>query len=1562
MDADERRARDRERKKRARAAENPEQSEKRTAKNRDNMALKRVGKTSPERDIGLSKDRQRKKQALEAETHEQTIERTSINKQQTSQARAAEAPEKTTRRTSKNRQQTTQARAAETPEKTTRRTSKNRQQTTQARAAETPEKTTRRTSKNRQQTTQARASETAEQTTERMSKDRQQTAQARMAETPEKTTRRTSKNRQQTTQARAAETPEKMKQRTSKNRQQTTQARAAETAEQTTERTSKDRQQTAQARAAETPEQTTARKSKVQKKTKQNRDALKSSHIVDVTNIFQLKVKNGPTYACTVCQRLLYHKSVVKCCSDKYTRLSVELKDKIFNSMTDTDSQATQLLWVCLTCHNTLKKGELPAQAVANGLYLETVPEELKCLHPLELRLISQRIPFMKMVGLPRGQQKAIYGPAINIPTNLDHVCSLLPRLPNNAEILPMKLKRKLVYKGHYLYDYIRPQKVISALMWLKENNSYYKDITICHDWEKQWSENSDLWEALINIPTADGDSTQPMDTEDVLATVNGDSTHPIDDVPGTTSQSISADDVHTTFNVGSIQHSVVPISTGYDIGRLADRYGFIVCDVPGDGNCCFTALSLGLCNAGIQSLPAEMLRRDVVQYFRSSENTSRYQEFVSGPDTLTSSISSLSLSVEQNRRHGHDVECPEEVDFTISMIPDNVIRQRERWNRYVNRLEEGAWADNVTIQGLADMLLIEINIISTLNPDNITVIKPFTAHSTNHTTPLPIVHIGLIEQHHYVALEPHSSDSSYAIIKHDVIQSEDAEDQEAFEEIAKNRGLPYDTCLQPEDPLDAEDVYCLAPGENQKPRAFLTDDNFEILANPDKYPHGEHGYTTTRSKRLTPRKYFNQRILNADGRFAKDIEYLLAAQYVVESKQVRDDSYIALRQTRGMMFQGKRVTAGLLRQSKNLNAMMRNDSAIKFLKNVRGSPAYWQRVLYDVMAMVRQLGIPTWFLTLSAADMQWPEIIQSIARQYGKNFTDEDVAVMSWDEKCNWLRKNSVTAARQFQYRLDTFFNDFLCSNAKPSGEIVDYFIRIEFQARGSPHAHTIIWVKDAPKINVNPDEVICKFVDKYQCCEINDHSAKFQSHKHSATCRRNGACRFRFPHAPSIKTLIARPVDETTPDNADPIASARVLKQKQDTLRNVKECLIKCDTPADISTEDLLLKANVSVESYTEALSTSNSGTHIILKREPRSKWINSFNADILHAWKANMDLQYIIDPYSCIMYVTSYMMKSERAMSELLRKVAKEARSEDVISQLRKLGTTFLNNREVSAQEAAYRLLSLPLKKCSRQVIFVNTSPKENRVSMLKPTAVLQDMDEGDEDIFCKCLTDKYAARPDEHEDMCLAEFAVVFTSDNRKDSLDHDDNHDESNDVKDRMRCERITLKHDLGKMYRRQKEAIIRFHKEKEAGESKFRNLLMLYCPWSDEDAIKGDFLSYEARYNVVQNTVIENQAKYTHHADVIDRALDDLDEFGPSEHAWDMLAPGAEEQQAEQRNQGVQDQSHMHPDDLHNNPDLFQRVDSTDRNAELHARYSSEASKTLMSPSEYRGMMRSFEF
>jgi len=65
-------------------------------------------------------------------------------------------------------------------------------------------------------------------------------------------------------------------------------------------------------------------------------------------------------------------------------------------------------------------------------------------------------------------------------------------------------------------------------------------------------------------------------------------------------------------------------------------------------------------------------------------------------------------------------------------------------------------------------------------------------------------------------------------------------------------------------------------------------------------------------------------------------------------------------------------------------------------------------------------------------------------------------------------------------------FFQEFLKTSAQPLGEIVDFGIRIEFQARGSPHAHCVIWVEDAPKFGVSEDSGVCSVIEKYIFCAI--------------------------------------------------------------------------------------------------------------------------------------------------------------------------------------------------------------------------------------------------------------------------------------------------------------------------------------------------------------------------------------------------------------------------------------------------------------------------------------------
>ena len=120
--------------------------------------------------------------------------------------------------------------------------------------------------------------------------------------------------------------------------------------------------------------------------------------------------------------------------------------------------------------------------------------------------------------------------------------------------------------------------------------------------------------------------------------------------------------------------------------------------------------------------------------------------------------------------------------------------------------------------------------------------------------------------------------------------------------------------------------------------------------------------------------------------------------------------------------------------------------------------------------------------------------MIRTIARQYGVVYTDNEVAGLSFEDKSNWLKRNPVTAARHFQYRLNSLFQTFLKSKANPLGQIVDYAIRIEFQARGSPHAHCVIRVKDAPQYGVDDDSVVCDFIDQYITCELPAEDCKLK------------------------------------------------------------------------------------------------------------------------------------------------------------------------------------------------------------------------------------------------------------------------------------------------------------------------------------------------------------------------------------------------------------------------------------------------------------------------------------
>ena len=148
---------------------------------------------------------------------------------------------------------------------------------------------------------------------------------------------------------------------------------------------------------------------------------------------------------------------------------------------------------------------------------------------------------------------------------------------------------------------------------------------------------------------------------------------------------------------------------------------------------------------------------------------------------------------------------------------------------------------------------------------------------------------------------------------------------------------MQYDTCLHPNSSVaSAQKEYCIAPGEGKSPLDPFMDKKCEALAFPQLFPTGKGTFLgddeeLKRTVSLTPKKYFIQRVSNADNRFASSVSYLFFALNVCEKQQIQNSVNIALRKARRMD-----VTVGQLKDPDMLHDIFIKDQAFQFLQQVR--------------------------------------------------------------------------------------------------------------------------------------------------------------------------------------------------------------------------------------------------------------------------------------------------------------------------------------------------------------------------------------------------------------------------------------------------------------------------------------------------------------------------------------------------------------------------------------------------------------------------------------------------
>ena len=439
-------------------------------------------------------------------------------------------------------------------------------------------------------------------------------------------------------------------------------------------------------------------------------------------------------------------------------------------------------------------------------------------------------------------------------------------------------------------------------------------------------------------------------------------------------------------------------------------------------------------------------------------------------------------------------------------------------------------------------------------------------------------------------------------------------------------------------------------------------------------------------------------------------------------------------------------------------------------------------------------------------------------------------------------------------------------------------------------PHIHGVAWICPTylQKENISgylcdlPDDKLVSIVNQFITCKIPSDKgmkkvvADVQVHHHTKSCLKyNGTCRYGFPKLPSNATVIAKPSEIK-----DEKLKKKQFEEAKRTLQTAKMLLDDPELDENMSFEDFVkaVDPELTPELYMDYIQLTEKGKTIVMKRDVKERYVNNYNEEMLSAWNANMDIQLAIDPYAVISYMVNYAFKSEDSVTPFMKQALTENATKDAAVRLRALKTAYLTHRQLGASEAVYRVLpGMRLKDSNIACTFVTTGFPDNRSAFYKkcsdgPNQEIDDTDsDNDEDetedsddrkevhtssgmpiqiegrtgMYTAATTvlERYVARPESLEQMCLAQFATSYTYQAKcPKTIDFDE--DGSSKTKSNQKIftsshplpRHIRLLDGMGLMRLRYYPAVLRFHtSKKKEGYEQYYSEMQLFTHWRNEE-------------------------------------------------------------------------------------------------------------------------------
>lgn len=520
-----------------------------------------------------------------------------------------------------------------------------------------------------------------------------------------------------------------------------------------------------------------------------------------------------------------------------------------------------------------------------------------------------------------------------------------------------------------------------------------------------------------------------------------------------------------------------------------------------------------------------------------------------------------------------------------------------------------------------------------------------------------------------------------------------DALDQEHH--LARRLNLPY-------------------PDLDRSPVNEFTEEGYIAKAFPCLFPTGDADYLQSRTTSLTHDEYFKFLMAYPDRRFASDPRFRFFAMNTVMRRQALMTSGIFIRRSNLSTSNIEEVRQRMMTDPNFSKRIM------VYSNHLRSTKPYWGARCSELLTMVEQLGCPSVFFTLSAADYHWCDLFRLLS-------PDSDPETISDGDRRRLMHENPLIVSWFFQHRCYVFLECIL----KPVLGVEDFWFRFEWQHRGSPHLHGVLWLKDCPLPDVETltEEHKVAIVDyfKNMCVAINPISPDNLPESH-----------------PSRKTFTDIPERERLED------LGHLINRFQRHTQCGRHCLresgrdrrLKCrfDFPKPLQENPSISSPN----NYPQFIPARNDG------------FVNRFNPFVTQIWRANTDFTPIVSTTAVLNYIAKYASKGEKSsssyievMNSILSSLSPDSPAKSLIQ---KVMISTLGERNYSAQEVTHIIMGYPLHRASRT--FVTLTIKDDDWSNIV-------MDQTEETISVReSLIDKYKVRPARFEEINLLTFTKKY----------------------------------------------------------------------------------------------------------------------------------------------------------------------------------------------------------